>query len=189
LCGIPQPGAELCDECTTYMPVYSSLRSWGTYEGTLRTAVQRLKYHSDIGLSEILAKPLTGLLCDLNWQVDFVTAVPLSSKRRRQRGYNQAALLAHWVGLAAGLPFHPNALLRLRDTTSQVGLHANQRRQNVAGAFQARPTTTSGKNILIIDDVTTTGATMQACSQALLAAGASQIYGLTLARAGHIHLS
>lgn len=189
LCGIPQPEAKLCIECTTYQPVYTALRSWGSYEGTLRTAIHRLKYHSDIGLSEILARPLTGLLRDLSWQVDLVTAVPLSSKRRRQRGYNQAALLARWVGLSAGVIFQPNALVRLRDTTSQVGLHAHQRRENVAGAFQAKSSVVLGKKVLIIDDVTTTGATMQACAQALISAGASQIYGLTLARAGHIHLS
>jgi competence protein ComFC len=189
LCGIPQPEAELCAECTTYHPVYTALRSWGSYEGTLRTAIHRLKYHSDIGLSETLARPLTGLLRDLDWQVDLVTAVPLSSKRRRQRGYNQAALLARWVGLSAGVPFQPKALIRLRDTASQVGLHAHQRRENVAGAFQARSETAQGKKVLIIDDVTTTGATMQACAQALISAGANQIYGLTLARAGHIQLS
>ncbi len=189
LCGIPQPGAEICAECTTYQPVYTALRSWGTYEGTLRTAIHRLKYHSDIGLSENLAKPLAGLLRDLNWQVDLVTAVPLSGKRKRERGYNQAALLARWISLSEGLPFQPNMIRRSRDTTSQVGLHAHQRRQNVADAFAAVSNHTTGKSVLVIDDVTTTGATMQACSLALMTAGASQIYGLTLARAGHIHLS
>lgn len=189
LCGIPQTGLELCAECSTYQPVFTALRSWGNYEGTLRTVIHRLKYHSDIGLSENLAKPLTGLLNDLHWQVDLVTAVPLSSKRRRERGYNQAALLARWVSLSVDLPFQLNALQRLRDTTSQVGLHAHQRRQNVAGAFQARSTLANGKSVLIIDDVTTTGATMQACAHALKSAGACQVYGLTLARAGQIHLS
>lgn len=189
LCGIPQTGEELCSECKTYQPVYTALRSWGTYDGTLRTAIHRLKYHSDIGLSEILARPLTGLLRTLNWQVDLVTAIPLSSKRKRERGYNQAALLARWISLSESLTFKPNMIQRLRDTTSQVGLHAHQRRQNVAGAFNARSTLATGKSVLVIDDVTTTGATMQACALALSAAGARQIYGLTLARAGHIHLS
>ncbi|MRR29981.1 ComF family protein [bacterium] len=189
LCGIPQAQAELCAECTTYLPVYTALRSWGTYEGTLRTAIHRLKYHSDIGLSEDLAKPLIGLLRDLSWQIDMITAVPLSGKRKRERGYNQAALLARWIGLSEGLPFHPNMIRRSRDTSSQVGLHAHQRRQNVAGAFNATSAQAVGKSILVIDDVATTGATMQACALALSNAGASRIYGLTLARAGHIHLS
>lgn len=189
LCGMPQAEAEMCAECTTYQPVYTALRSWGNYEGTLRSAIHRLKYHSDIGLSESLAKPLIELLHDLNWQVDLVTAVPLSRQRQRQRGYNQAALLARWIGLSTGVPYEPKILIRLKDTSSQVGLHAHQRRENVAGAFQARSSGVSGKRVLIIDDVTTTGATMQACAQALLNAGSAQIYGLTLARAGHIHLS
>lgn len=189
LCGIPQQEAELCVECTTFRPMYTALRSWGSYEGTLRTAIHRLKYHSDIGLSEILARPLTELLRDLNWQIDLVTAVPLSNKRRRTRGYNQAALLARWVGLSTGVPFQSKALIRLRDTASQVGLHAHQRRENVAGAFQATSDTVLGKKVLVIDDVTTTGATMQACTQGLISAGADQVFGLTLARAGHIHLS
>ena len=189
LCGIPQSGEELCAECTTYQPVYTALRSWGNYEGALRTAIYRLKYHSDIGLSENLARPLAGLLRDLNWQIDLVTAVPLSSKRKRERGYNQAALLARWIGLSEGLPFQPNLIHRSRDTSSQVGLHAHQRRQNVADAFNAISSQAVGRSILVIDDVTTTGATMQACAVALSTAGARQIYGLTLARAGHIHLS
>jgi len=189
LCGIPQPGPVLCQECIAYQPVYTAVRSWGWYEGTLRSAIHRLKYHSDMGVSEELAKPLTHLLLDLNWQVELVTAVPLSQKRRRERGYNQSALLARWLGLTTGIHFQESVIDRTRDTNSQVGLHAHQRRQNVMGAFTARPQIAAGKSILILDDVTTTGATMQACAQALQAAGASRIYGLTLARAGQIHLS
>lgn len=188
LCGIPQKDDTICSECAAYQPVYTALRSWGRYEGTLRKAIHHLKYRSDIGLSEELAKPLISLLHDLNWKVDLVTAVPLSKKRLHERGYNQAALLARWVGLAANIPYRPSAIHRLRDTTSQVGLHAHQRHQNVTGAFEAHAALTSGKVVLLIDDVTTTGATMQACATALHAAGTNQIYGLTLARAGQIHL-
>ncbi|MFZ3079804.1 MAG: phosphoribosyltransferase family protein [Bellilinea sp.] len=142
-----------------------------------------------MGVSEELAKPLAHLLTGLNWQVNLITAVPLSKNRRRERGYNQSALLARWLGLTTGIPFQESVIERSRDTTSQVGLHAHERRQNVMGAFTARSQIAAGKSILIIDDVTTTGATMQACAQALQAAGSSQIYGLTLARAGQIHLN
>ena len=189
LCGIPQPGANLCQECITYQPVYTAVRSWGWYEGPLRSAIHQLKYHNDMGVSEELAKPLAHLLTGLNWQVDLITAVPLSKKRRHERGYNQSALLARWLGLTTEIPFRESVIVRSRDTSSQVGLHAHERRQNVMGAFTARSQFAAGKSILIIDDVTTTGATMQACAQALQAAGASQIYGLTLARAGQIHLN
>lgn len=189
LCGIPQGNTDLCPECLLYQPVYTAVRSWGLYEGSLRSAIHQLKYHSDMGISEELAKPLRCLLSDLGWQVDLITAVPLSSKRRRERGYNQSGLLARWLSQTVGIPFNPGVISRLRDTNSQVGLHADQRRQNVHGAITARHDLVPGKSVLIIDDVTTTGATLQACAVALQAAGVSQTYGLTLARAGQIHLN
>ena len=189
LCGIPQPGVTLCSECKAYQPVYTAARSWGWYEGSLRSAIHQLKYHNDMGVSEELAKPLAHLLTGLNWQVDLIAAVPLSKKRRRERGYNQSALLARWLSFATGIPFQEAVIERSRDTTSQVGLHARERHQNMMGAFTARTKIAAGKSILIIDDVTTTGATMQACAHAFQTAGASRIYGLTLARAGQIHLN
>lgn len=189
LCGVPQPTPEICPECQSYSPAFTSVRSWGLYEGALREAVHRLKYQSDLGISEDLAKPLSALVSHLHWQVDLIAPVPLSRKRKRSRGYNQAFLLARWVAMADGIPFHPEAIVRSKDTISQVGLSGEERRRNVTGAFQASHERVNGKSVLVIDDVSTTGATMQACALALKAAGAGHVYGLTLARAGHIHLS
>jgi competence protein ComFC len=135
-----------------------------------------------MALGEALARPLIKLLVELGWCVDLVTPVPLGVARLSQRGYNQAALLARPLSLAHGLPYHTNALTKVRETRSQVGLSANERHQNVADAFKGDPRVSKGKCILVIDDVTTSGATLNACASALLQAGASRVYGLTLAR-------
>lgn len=189
VCGIPQKTTSICPECATLAPGFTALRSWGLYEGALRKAIHRLKYRSDLGVSEELAKPISILLRDNNWQVDLLTPVPLSRNRLRTRGYNQSALVARWVSLANAIPYEPKAMIRIKDTISQVGLSGDERRQNVLAAFQSNRANVAGKKILVIDDVTTTGATMHACATALLMAGASQVYGLTLARAGHIDLT
>jgi len=188
-CGIPQTTTELCQECEAVSPAFAAVRSWGFYEGALREAIHKLKYRSDLGVSEELAKPLSSLLIDFHWQVDLVSPVPLSQKRMRARGYNQSAMIARWVSFTNGIPFNTRAIVRSKDTISQVGLSGDERRRNVLGAFEANPVITAGKSILVIDDVATTGATMQACALALVKSGASHVYGLTLARAGHIHIS
>ena len=103
----------------------------------------------------------------------------------KERGYNQAALLAWPLALSCGLAYRSKALTKVRDTPSQVGLNLSQRYDNVASAYQASPALVAGRSVLLVDDVTTSGATIQACSTALLAAGALQVYGLTLARAVH----
>ncbi len=138
-----------------------------------------------MALGDVLARPLIEIFQQNAWPVNLVTPVPMGLSRRKQRGYNQAALLAWPLALSCGLPYTPKALTKVRDTPSQVGLNLAQRHANVAGAYQACPERVSGKAVLLIDDVTTSGATIQSASVALLAAGARQVYGLTLARAVH----
>lgn len=189
MCGIPQTTTELCQECATVSPAFTALRSWGLYEGALREAIHKLKYRNDLGVSEELARPLSALLTGTGWHVDLISPVPLSRKRLKTRGYNQAAMIARWVSFTNRIPFYPGVMVRSKDTISQVGLSGEERRLNVLEAFEANPAIATGKSILVIDDVATTGATMQACALALLKSGASHVYGLTLARAGHIHIS
>ena len=136
-----------------------------------------------MGLGEALSKHLISLLQKYNWPIDIILAVPLSSERLKTRGYNQSALLALPVSLYCKIPFKSKAIWRTRDTMSQVGLSPSERRLNVAGAFQADPDVLNNKTVLIIDDVTTTGATINACAKALSDAGAEFVYGLTLASA------
>ena len=145
--------------------------------------MHRLKYARDIALGEVLARPLLEMLNQLDWQIDLVTSVPVGVARRAERGYNQATLLAFPLALASGVPFRSQALFKARETRTQVGLTLAQRRENVHQAFQARPEIVVGRRVLVVDDVTTSGATIEACASALNAAGASQVYGLTLARA------
>jgi ComF family protein len=117
-----------------------------------------------------------------DWEVDFLIPVPLSAGRLAERGYNQAALLARPLALATGLPYRPQALWKVRETPTQVGLTASGRRVNVKDAFQADPALSSGARVLVIDDVTTSGATLEACAEALRCSGARQVFALTLAR-------
>ncbi len=120
------------------------------------------------------------------FQVDTIIAVPLHPERQRQRGYNHAQLLAEACASLVGVPLSNNIVQRLRATPAQVGLSASQRLQNMAGAFACTPAFATGalrgRRILIIDDVCTTGATIEACAAPLYAAGAAAVLGLVLAR-------
>ncbi len=114
-----------------------------------------------------------------------VIPVPLSRNKFNRRGYNQVELIASGVARKLGWPFQASALCRIKDTRSQVGLSADARRRNVHGAFEASSKKVRGKDIILIDDLFTTGATLLACTQALLGAGAGKVFALTVARADH----
>jgi len=181
-CGQGLRKTGLCETCLVETPHFTSARSWSVFDGPVRQALHRLKYRRDISLGEILSRPLVGLLEEQEWPVDLVVPVPLGVARLRERGYNQATLLARPLALSCGTSFCPQALSRVRETRSQVGLSIAQRRENVNGAFQARTRWVSGRNVLVVDDVATSSATLDACAIALLKSGASRVFGLTLAR-------
>ena len=189
VCGSPLPQAGICQTCQSDPPNYRSLRSFCAYSGPARKAVLKLKYARDIGLGEALARPLDLFLQSLAWPIDLVTCVPLSKGRIKDRGYNQSAMLARPLALAIQRPFVPLLLQKTREAPTQVGLSADARRKNVADAFSAGGHKgLAGRKVLVIDDVTTTGSTMNACARALIQAGADSVYGLTFARAGlHDH--
>jgi competence protein ComFC len=182
-CGRTQGFKGICARCTATPPGYTALRSWAAYTGPLRSALHRLKYNRDVALGEILARPMIDCLSLTTWKLELVLPVPISLSRRAERGYNQAALLARPIALCFGLKYRPQALKKSRETRSQVGLTVEERRANVLGAFVAEKSIVKGKNILVVDDVTTSGATLNACGQALRMAGANEVYCLTLARA------
>ncbi len=157
-----------------------ALAATGLHEGQLQAAVQALKYDFVTTLATPLAERLQAALALLAWKPDLIVAVPSPDARLKARGYNQALLLADALAGLMAVPCNPSALVRTRETTSQVGLSREERLQNVAGAFAADAVLVSGRAMLIVDDVCTTGATLAACAQALNAAGAKAVYGLTV---------
>ena len=166
ICGEKQSLGKVCQGCAESPPSYVALRSWAAYTGPLRHAIQRLKYHRDIAMGEILARPWVMYLGILNWPVDLVIPVPASLARLAERGYNQVSLLARPIGLGLELPYRPHALVKVRETRSQVGLSAKERQENVRGVFRADQQIVKGKSVLVVDDVTTTGSTLEECAQA-----------------------
>ena len=183
ICGNPSLTKEPCQRCTETRPLFAALRSYTVFGGPIREAIHRLKYQRDIGLGEVLATPMIASLQKLNWPVDILTSVPLGLARFKERGYNQATLLARPIGLSLRIPFSSHVLSRIKETRTQVGLTVYERQENMAGAFQANRELVQGKNILVVDDVATSGATFNACAKALLDAGATRVYGFSLARA------
>ncbi len=142
-----------------------------------------MKYRRNIGFGEALAVQMADYVCSLHWPVEILIPVPLGKKRLKDRGYNQVALVAHPLAYQMGWIYKPDALWKTRETRSQVGLSISQRRENVRNAYQADPNVVKRRTILVMDDVATTCSTISACAEALLSAGAQEVYALTIARA------
>jgi ComF family protein len=183
ICGLPQATADVCSTCRDLQPPYRALRSWVVFEGPIRNALHRLKYRHNLALGDALARPISEFARGLCWPVDVVVPVPLGKKRLQERGYNQIGLVAMPLAALNNWRYAPHALTRVRETKSQVGLSAAERRENMSGAFRADPRLVTGRAVLLMDDVVTTGATLTACAEAVLRSGAQAVYALTLARA------
>lgn len=182
-CGLPVAHAGLCQHCQSNPPPYRALRAWAAFDFPIRQALHKLKYRRDMGLGDALAVPLTRFAESLNWPLDVVVPIPLGRKRRRERGYNQVDLIARPLSLALGLDYKPAALKRHRETNSQVGLSAMERRANMQNAFVATASLVRGKTVLVMDDVSTTGSTLSSSAEALYQSGAKDVFALTVARA------
>ncbi len=126
---------------------------------------------------------MAGFVHSLGFPVELLIPVPLGKKRLRERGYNQVALVARPLAYELGIRYAPHGLRKSRETRSQVGLKIAQRRENVSKAYQANTAIVNGQSVLLMDDVATTGSTLQSGAEALLAAGAKDVYALTIARA------
>jgi len=159
------------------------MRSWAVFDSPIQNALHTIKYRRNVGLGDSLAVQMVDFVRSLHWTLDMIIPVPLGRKRLQERGYNQVGLVARPLAYELGLEYAPNALWKARETRSQVGLTISQRRENVSKAYQANPSAVKRKSILLMDDVATTGSTISACTDALLAAGAQEIYALTIARA------
>lgn len=183
ICGEPQKLSGICTKCKVSRPPYKALRSWVVFKDPVRSALHKLKYRQNIGLGGILAWPLAEYVEALNWDIDMLVPIPLSQQRLSERGYNQVALIAHPLAMIHRWNYAPGALQRIKYTRSQVGLTVEQRQENVNNAFLANPRLVHNKKVLLMDDVATTGATLNSASRALVEAGASNVYALTAARA------
>ena len=159
------------------------MRSWAVFDSPIQQGLHAIKYRGNIGLGESLALQMLEFFKSLKWPVQILIPVPLGKNRLKERGYNQVALVARPLAYQAGLVYGPNALWKTRETRSQVGLTMSQRHENVNNAYQANQKLVNRKAVLLMDDVATTGSTTSACSEALLSAGAQEVYVLTIARA------
>ncbi len=165
-------------------PAYGRARAVAHFSGTMRTLVHQLKYADRHDARSLLGRWLAEAGRELLPGIDVIVPVPLSRLRLLQRQFNQAAVLGGELSRQAGIPMDPLLLVRTRATASQVGMTRDQRRRNVAGAFsvpETRRAQLRGRNVLLIDDVVTTGATVDACTRALLRAGAARVDVLALA--------
>jgi len=184
MCGEPQTHDQRCQQCAIGQPAFQSVRSAFWFRGGVRRAIHALKYQGRRGVAAILAEAMARQLPPPGGQEASLCAVPLHPRRRAERGYNQADLLAAGLSRFWSLPVLPSeALIRHRETASQVGLDYAARQVNVEGAFVARREYIAGVAVVLVDDVCTTGATLDACARALIAGGAACVSAVTLARA------
>jgi ComF family protein len=168
--------------CRARLKALSRLRSAAAYEGPLEHAVQRFKYQGWRRLAEPLALLICERLAVEGLMARWAVAVPLHAARLRQRGFNQAELLATEVRARHGLATPRGELVRIRHTPPQVGHDRRWRLENVRGAFEWRGPSLTGRSILLVDDVATTGATLEACAAALRAGGSGPVIGVSVAR-------
>lgn len=182
-CGGVVAANGLCARCRTSPLRIECIRSVVYFEGVFREAMHQFKYRGRTGLAEPLGDLMAAYWMQHSVPIDVVAPVPLHATRLRERGYNQAALLAREMARRVGLAVDDQTLTRQRATASQVDLSARQRQQNVRAAFCCSGNGLADKRVLLIDDVCTTGATLEACAVALYEGGAHSVQALTLARA------
>ncbi|MBI2852167.1 MAG: ComF family protein [Chloroflexi bacterium] len=182
-CGRPQPGGILCSTCVSWQAAIDGIRSPLRFEGVIREAVHQLKYRNIRALAAPLAALLGDYLVAENIPAEALVPVPIHRKRLRERGYNQASLLAKELAKLTGLPVIDDCLVRQKYASPQARtLNVVERQRNVAGAFECVNRRLDGKQVLLIDDVSTSGATLDAAASAMKNAGAKSVWGLVLAR-------
>lgn len=190
--GCRRLGGLLCVRCTAALTPYpgrfrrplthlSEVRIAYVFASPIREAIHELKYRRQRRVARALGGLLAAHLHSWAGSISAVVAVPMHAERLRERGFNQAEALAREAAAIAGVPFCAEGLVRVRATVQQAQLNARERQNNVLGAFAWQGGTPPSR-VVLIDDVLTTGATMDACAASLLAAGAERVYGLALAR-------
>jgi ComF family protein len=187
-CALPLPGTGLtCGQCLKQPPAFERVAAPWSYSFPLDTLITRFKHSAKWPFGRLLADLLAQYLQhrfdeDLN-RPDALVPVPLATKRLRQRGFNQAAMLARWLGGHLDIPCDETLLLRTQDTSAQQDLNAEARKKNLRNAFALTPgAQIKGRHLALVDDVLTTGATAQALARLLMDAGAARVDVYCLAR-------
>ena len=183
-CGNTWTGEDICDRCRRTPLSLSSIRSAVVFKDAVRDAVHALKYRGGRDVAEPLAWRMAQAWYQQRLHGDVLVPVPLYLDREAERGYNQAYLLARALAPQIGVPVEAGLVFRVRPTRSQARLKVDERWTNVKGAFACSEVVDlSGVRVMLIDDVATTGATLDACAVALLTRGARSVSAFTLAHA------
>ena len=186
-CALPLAADLICGGCLQEPPAFEQVAVPWTYGFPVDTLITRFKHNAKWPLGHLLADVLGEFLQhrfeeDLP-RPDALLPVPLAPKRLRQRGFNQAAMLAQWLGKSLDLPCEEHSLLRVQDTDAQQALNAKARKHNLRHAFALSPDAhVKGRHLALVDDVLTTGATAQALARLLMDAGAARVDVYCLAR-------
>ncbi|WP_434627632.1 ComF family protein [Pseudomonas sp. Z1-29] len=188
VCALPLPMAGLrCGQCAARPPAFERVLAPWAYDFPVDSLITRFKHQAKwpLGrlLGELLAQSLQHHFDEGLERPDALVPVPLASRRLRQRGFNQATLLARWLSAALRIPCEDDLLLRIQDTPAQQVLDARARRRNLRQAFALAPRAVlNNRHLALVDDVLTTGATAQALARLLLDAGAARVDVYCLAR-------
>jgi ComF family protein len=182
-CGKPETSGPFCPTCWGWASYIDGIRSPFRFDGAIRQAIHDFKYRNLRAIAPHLAELLFSYLQTNPVTGNVLVPVPLHPRRLRNRGYNQSTLLAGELGRLAGIPLEKGCLVRSRHTSAQTRtVNVEQRKRNVAGAFQCVTNNLNGNQVILIDDVCTSGSTLEACAIAIKSAGAVSVWGLTLAR-------
>lgn len=185
-CGKPQASGILCPVCRQRQTEIDGIRSPFRFAEVIREAIHQLKYRNLKAISPCLAGLLADYLQSNPLPGEALVPVPLHPRRLRERGYNQSSLLARELGKLINLPVIEDCLVRVKEAQPQVrAATVEDRRKNVTDAFKCQNGKVRGKQIILIDDVCTSGATLESCASALKSEGVTSVWGLTLAREIH----
>jgi ComF family protein len=182
-CGRPESSGGLCPGCWNAPLSIDGIRSVFRFEGVVRKAIHQLKYYDLKTISKDLARILYDYIAFNKLEYEVIVPVPLHKKRLRHRGYNQSLLIARELGKLTNNDVLADVLFRVKEGVSQARTTGVQQRvKNVKDAFSCNGHYTINGKVMLIDDVCTSGATLESCAQALKAAGAESVWGLTIAR-------
>jgi ComF family protein len=181
-CGRSLTEQNTCPSCIEGPVTIDGIRAPFLFQGVIRKAIHELKYRNLKAIAPLLAGFLHDYLLQYPIPGDVLVPVPIHPKRLRERGYNQSSLIARELGRRNGLPVIEDCLVRRINTPPQVRtISAVERRKNIAGAFTCSNDRLEGKQVILVDDVSTSGATLNTCAEALKPSGAASVWGLTIA--------